>query len=295
VKRILDLHTALVDLLHATGGEDLQLIIGGGYGIYLKREHVRTAGVRTLLKEWPEARSTNDLDLFLRPALLAEPERLKPLVKALTDLGYQVVPGAEKYQFVKPGPGGGRSGRLKIDLLTGPRSRFAGTSARVDDRRVRPRPSVDLHAHPVEEALTLEEGLLVIRIQGETSGAVRHEAEVYLLHPITASMMKLFAFRDRVGDPDNDFGQYHALDLYSALALATEPEWEEALVYSKQHRETPVFTEAANIVDRHFSSLTAEGMLRMRESPYCRPDLQLDDFLSALDELFPSARGERRR
>ncbi|NLE38702.1 MAG: hypothetical protein GX621_11815 [Pirellulaceae bacterium] len=72
------LETALIDLLHETREEDLRLIIGGGYGIYLKREHVRELGVRTLLREWPEARSTNDLDLFLRPELLVDSMRLKP-------------------------------------------------------------------------------------------------------------------------------------------------------------------------------------------------------------------------
>ncbi len=148
---------------------------------------------------------------------------------------------------------------MKIDLLTGPRSRFEGTSAKVDDRRVRPQPSVDLHAHPVEEALTLEEGLLAVTIQGQTSGEVEYEGTVYLLHPMTSAMMKLFAFRDRADDQDKDFGRYHALDLYSVLALASEAEWEEALTLFQRHRETPVFVEAANIVEGRFSSLTSEG------------------------------------
>ena len=48
--------------------------------------------------------------------------QLKPLVSATTDLGYQVVPGAEKYQFLKLGPGGTDAGGVKIDILTGPQS-----------------------------------------------------------------------------------------------------------------------------------------------------------------------------
>lgn len=64
------LRTALLELLFELRHEDLRLIIGGGYGLYLKQEHVRQEGVRTLFREWPEARSTNDLDLFLRPELL---------------------------------------------------------------------------------------------------------------------------------------------------------------------------------------------------------------------------------
>jgi len=71
-----DLQTALLDLLREVKGTDVKLIIGGGFGIYLKTVHVRRLGVRTLLKEWPEPRSTNDLDLFLRPELLIEPAQL---------------------------------------------------------------------------------------------------------------------------------------------------------------------------------------------------------------------------
>ncbi len=284
-----DLQTALVNLLHAVRADDLGLIVGGGYGIYLKHQHVRTTGVRTLLEEWPEIRSTNDLDLFLRPELLMEPARLKPLAAALKSLGYQVVPSAEHYQFVKPGPEGGQAGSLKVDLLTGPRSWFDGTPARFDDRRVRPQPSVGVHAHHVDEALTLEEGLTAVQITGRTSDNIEHSETVHLPHPLTFAMMKLFAFRDRFDDADKDFGRYHALDLYSVLALASEAEWKEAGVLSARYRQTPVFEEASRIVDRYFSTLTSDGMLRMRESPYCRPELQLDDFVSALGELFPIA------
>lgn len=162
------LRSALLELLFDLRHDDLPLIIGGGYGLYLKREQVRLQGMRTLLSEWPEARATNDLDLFLRPELLINPLQLKPLADTLRRLGYQPVRGAEKYQFAKPGPSGGPEGSIKIDLLTGPQSRFRETSAKVDPRRIRPRPSVDLHAHPVDEALTLEDDLLPIHPGRET-------------------------------------------------------------------------------------------------------------------------------
>lgn len=120
------LRTALLDVLHETRDDDLRLIIGGGYGIYLKREHVRQQGRPTLFREWPEARSTT-----------------------------------------------------------------------------------------------------------------------------------------------------------------IEAEWERALALRKVHENEPSIVEAARIADRHFSSLNSDGMLRMRESPYCRPGLQLDEFCKALRELFP--------
>ncbi len=151
-----DLQTSLLDLLHEMEGTDINLIIGGGFGLYLKIYHVQRLGIRTLLNEWPEPRSTNVLDLFLRAELLIEAAKLKPLATAITNLGYQVVPGSEKYQFVKPLPGGPEEGGVKLDFLTGPQSCFQGTVVRADERRARPKPSVGIHAHPVNEALTLE-------------------------------------------------------------------------------------------------------------------------------------------
>jgi len=283
-----DLKTALLDLLYEIRDDDLRLIIGGGYGIYLKREHLRTTGERTLFAEWPEARSTNDLDLFLRPELLIAEERLKPLANALTQLGYDPVEGAEKYQFTKPGPTGGREGSLKIDLLTGPRRCFEGTGVRFDERRVRPRPSVGIHAHPVDEALTLENDLMPVCFEGTTSKGKMHEATVFLPHPFTYAMMKLFAFRDRFNDENKEFGRYHALDLYVVLAMATEVEWKTAQTLSRERHQANEYVEATRIVEQYFGTQTSGGVLRLRESPYWRPELQIVDFLSALRELFPT-------
>ncbi len=285
--RITDLRTALLDLLQKVNDSEIRLIAGGGFGIYLKTDHVRRSGMRTLLDQWPEPRSTNDLDLFLRPELLIESSKLRPLVSAITDLGYQVVPGAEKYQFVKPGPGGTDVFGVKIDILTGPQSRFQGTRVKVDVRRARPRPSVGIHAHPVDEAVTLEEGLLPIVLTGTLSSDEAWESEIFLPHSYTFSMMKLFAFRDRIYDPNKEFGRYHALDLYSILSTTTEEEWRYALKLRDQHGNQPYVLEAGRLVSEHFSALDRLGMVRLRESTYYRPELQLDEFMSALQELFP--------
>jgi hypothetical protein len=190
-----DLQTSLLDLLHEMEGTDIKLIIGGGFGIYLKSDYVKRMGTRTLLREWPEPRSTNDLDLFLRPELIIESAKLRPLADAIYRLGYQVVYGAEKYQFVRPGPKGTVAGSVKIDILTGPQICFQGTSVRVDARRARPNPSVGIHAHPVDEAPTLEEGLLPVRMVRELSSGEPWQAVVFLPHPYSFLMMKLFAFR----------------------------------------------------------------------------------------------------
>ena len=281
------LQTALLDLLYEVEGTDVKIIIGGGYGIYLKTGHVQRLRKRTLFQEWPEPRSTNDLDLFLRPELLIDAQKLKPLAAAISRLGYRVVPGAEKYQFVKPGPGGGEAGSIKIDILTGPRIRFEGTRVKADARRARPNPSVGIHAHPVDETPTLEEGLLTETLTGNLSTGIPWQAEVYLPHPYTFSMMKLFAFRDRLDDADKEFGRYHALDLYTIMATTTEGEWRQALEMRNRYADDPYVREAGLLVSRYFSNLDRMGMIRMRESRYYRLELQLEEFMSAVQELFP--------
>jgi hypothetical protein len=284
---ITDLQTALLDLLEKIRESEIKLIIGGGFGIYLKTNHVKSLDMRTLLDQWPEPRSTNDLDLFLRPELLIESSKLKPMVSAITGLGYQVVPGAENYQFVKPGPGGTNAGSVKIDILTGPQKCFQGTRVKADSRRARPKPSVGMHAHPVDEALTLEEGLLPIMIEGKLNSGDTWESEIFLPHPYTFSMMKLFAFRDRLDDPDKKFGRYHALDLYTILATTTEEEWKYALQLRDQYKNDPFTKEAGRLVSEYFSASERLGMIRLRESHYYRPELQIEKFMSVLQELFP--------
>jgi hypothetical protein len=97
------LKTALLDLLYEVRDTDLQLIVGGGYGIFLKIDHVRRTSTRALFREWPEARSTNDLDLFLRPEILIDSARLNPLPEAISRLGYRVVPEAEPIRETRAG------------------------------------------------------------------------------------------------------------------------------------------------------------------------------------------------
>lgn len=284
---ISDLQTSILDLLHEIRDSEIELIIGGGYGIYLKTQYVLKLNTRTLLQEWPEPRSTNDLDLFLRPELLINPAKLKPLSMVLEKLGYKVVKGAEKYQFLKPGPEGDEIGGIKIDLLTGTQLRFQGTRVKTDKRRVRPNPSVGIHAHPVNEALTLEKGLLPIPIQGNLSSGEAWQGRALLPQPYTFLMMKLFAFRDRMNDLDKEYGRYHALDLYTILATTTEEEWRYAIELSKKYQDQPAAKEAADLVLEYFSDYDKFGIIRLKESRYYRPSLQLDDFVSAFQELFP--------
>ena len=127
-----------------------------------------------------------------------------------------------------------------------------------------------------------------ILLEGKRSSGDLSQAEVFLPHPYTFSMMKLFAFRDRLEDANKEFGRYHAIDLYLIQATTTEEEWRGALEMRDQTVGEPITGEAEQLVSEYFSALDRLGMIRLRESPYYRPELQLDEFMSALQELFPA-------
>lgn len=57
--------TSLLDLLREFDARNVPLIVGGGFGLYLKRRHLSRTGERTLLSSLPAVRSTNDIDMFL--------------------------------------------------------------------------------------------------------------------------------------------------------------------------------------------------------------------------------------
>jgi hypothetical protein len=278
------LRTALLDLLWELQGTGINLIIGGGYGIFLKTIYVRERNLRTLLAEQPEVRSTNDLDLFLRPELLIQPGKLIPFSSAIEKLGYKVIETARNYQFIKPDATG--KGGIKIDLLTGPQSCFSGTTVRTDIRRVRPNPSVGLHAHPVEEAPALEVGLLPIILSGSMSNGTNGEGEISIPHPYSYLLMKIFAFRDRIADESKEFSRYHALDLYNIIATTTEDEWNAFPEFRRRFGDNNQVKEAGIIVKQNFSALNQLGIIRIRESRYFRPELQIGDFISIIKETF---------
>ena len=285
MSELASLEKSLRDLLSKLDSKTFPIILGGGYGLYLRRTILEREGTRTLLEHWPEARSTNDLDLFLRPELLCDSTRLSSLKSALDELGYTPVAGAEHYQFRKDDPDGFIERGIKIDLLTGPSSSFDGTGLRVDERRVRPNPSVKGHAHPTDEAITLDEHLQEVKFQiGEDAELVNKS--VYLPHPFTYFLMKLFAVRDQVDDPAKGNGSHHALDLYSIIAMMTEPQWKQAKEMAKANADSKIGREAHRIVFEMLDALTSQGLLVMRANPYCSDQLQLSEFIELISELF---------
>jgi hypothetical protein len=71
-----DQRTVLLDLRHELEETGTNVMLGRGYGLFLTQEHLASTGATTWIPwdGWPTARSTNDIDLLLRPG---ETERIR--------------------------------------------------------------------------------------------------------------------------------------------------------------------------------------------------------------------------
>ncbi len=281
------LKTSLLDLLHELHDEDLRLILGGGYGLYLKQVHLQNNLIDVMLingEFWPAPRATEDLDILLRTEVVIDANRMGPIRRSLDRLSYTAIPEAKYMQFVKQ-LSGGRF--VKVDLLTGPLGVFANDPrVKVDNRRVRPRQSVNLHAHRMDEALGFEDNTMDIPVEGTLSSGDVYRATIYIPSAFTLLLMKLHAFRDRFQDEKKDLARHHALDIYRIVAMMTEQEFEQTRRQIHEHQQHPVVVEAARIVEEYFGSPESLGLLRLRSHPLWSDGMALAEFLSGLQALF---------
>jgi hypothetical protein len=278
------LRTNLLDLLHALGDDAHRILLGGGYGLYLKQLHLAEAGVRTLIdvELWPSPRATEDLDLMLPADFVGDSRSMTSLRAVLDKLGYKVKEGAEYEQFVRTIT---NTQAVKIDLLTAQLGVLQDFSTiKADRRRASPvaatRPK--LHAHPTDGALSLTEAPAVLEVPGKLSSGQAFAGKVMIPDPFNYLLMKLTAYRDRRDDPDKDLGRHHALDVFRIVAMLTEPE------YDRVHTNLQAFTNDAQVrscvalVRSDFASDTARGVLAMREHQLWQNNSQLPVFLETL-------------
>ena len=92
----------LLDLLAALEGQDIPLIVVGGFGLFLRQEIALASGQDLLYADAPSPRATEDFDVVLKLSLLADVAKMQQLRAALDSLGYRVVENAKEYQFFKP-------------------------------------------------------------------------------------------------------------------------------------------------------------------------------------------------
>jgi hypothetical protein len=279
------LQSSLLDLLHELRDVDFPLIVGGGFGLFLKRLHLESTGSRTLLTQLPQPRATNDLDLFIRVELLADHATMLVMSTALRRLGYQAVPEAKFLQWKRTIDAAGIPHEVKIDFLVGPLG-DRRSNLHVKQPRVRPKKPIELHAYSVEEAIDLEEDPVSISVQGNRSTGEPFQDTVYVPHPFPYLLMKLSAFSDRQNDADRQLGRHHALDVYTLVGLLTESEYECVREKAAQHADSPYLARTRQIVERDFSHETAIGILRLKEHALFQPEFQVAEMRAALQDIF---------
>ena len=257
------LTTTLIDLVRAIGRPDFKLILGGGFGLYLKQLHLqRQSGLQTLLPGdlWPYPRATEDLDVFLPTEVVISLADMQAMRAALDRLDFKPVDEAKFLHFVKPW---GDRGRVKIDMLTGPIfDESMKAKVQFVRPRVRPRGKLELHAYLTEEALEIENALLPLTVEGVGSDG------------------------KPVEDADADLGRHHALDVYRVIAMLTEEDYTLVRAGVQKHTAAQPIHRARLIVSTYFSSPTAIGAIRMKEHSLYTPRMDIDSVIKALAELF---------
>jgi hypothetical protein len=289
VLTIVDQLTAnLLDLLFELEGRKIPLMVGGGYGLYLKRRHLAATGARTLLDSLPAERATNDLDMFLRAELLSNLHRTREFRDAILRLGYKPVEEAKFLQWKKKIDVAGVQQEVKIDVLVGPLGRFR-TKLKRSLPRVRPKGDIQFHAHAVEEAISLEDQPITVEVRGARSNGDLYRGNVEVPEAFPYLMMKLHAFADRKDDDNKDLGRHHALDAYAIVGMMTEPEYERARQIGAERARDLSVERARAIVREDFSQDTATGILRIREHRLFKPEFQLGEFRQVLREVFQTS------
>jgi hypothetical protein len=275
----------LLDLLRQLEGSGVEPTLAGGFGLFLRREWI----AETLIQPIPEARSTEDFDLLLSLAVLADTDKSQALMNALDALGYEVLPSALRFQFKKAGTAWGQSREVKIDLLA-PLPPEGDAVLEADQVRVKRRKGGSpLHGRVTPEAILVEERRMEVSLEGDCPDGRFYSGRVWLPNPLTLYVMKLFAFRDREvggrGGPEPDYARKHAADLYTLTALLRQPDYDDALELARQNRDDSVLKEARQVVGQYFADENSTGVLRVREQPnFSATDLPR--FVQVLEQIF---------
>ena len=275
----------LVKLAEKLKCDDIKLIVGGGYGLILKAEYLRREELVTRFPDFPDDRSTNDIDAFLNSEIITDAPKIEKLKDALEELGFE--PVAKYFQFAVSIDDKDTNLKVKIDFLAPPVAEEEKHLVQIKKPRIRPKAASKIHGYLTEEAVTLEENLISINLTD-----AENPAEVFLPHPFTFLVLKLFALRDRLNDESKDFGAYHAFDIYRIIAMMTEEEWKQAIEMREKFADEPKIQEAREIVGELFSSKELIGVLRIRQHiRLVEIELKEDNIsylIKDLNELFPN-------
>jgi len=262
-------------------------MIGGGYGLFLKQQYLSEhPEIKTLFHpdQLPIARTTEDIDLILRAEVVTDSASMGEIRKAFDALGFVVVETAKYTQFVRKVD----RGQVKIDLLAAPLGQYE-SRVRKDKRRVKPKPSVNLHASRMNEAVAVERDPIALPLSGTLASGETHQTTVHVPQAFSYLLMKLHAFSDRKDDANKDMGRHHALDVYRIVGLMTKDEDELVTCLSAEFQADPYVRSAAEIVARDFKAPEGIGRLRIREHLLHQTSFDLDTLGQELVRIFNGA------
>jgi len=274
-KTLLDLHSRLDQ-------KGIKLVLGGGFGLFLKQLDLSTKETQTLLPvvAWPKPRTTNDLDLFVPLELLVTLADMQEIRAILDELNFEAIQGSQFWQFVLPAT------EVKIDILTGPVTEEAKPQLKMDDnRRVRPKGDLKLHARHTPEALGLHENQEKILVPGQLSDGKEYQGMIHIPSPFSYLMMKITAFGDQVDNEKKDFGRHHALDIYRIVAMLDEEQYAQTKLQFAEHASDPSAQRVVSLVKELFGSTESPGIIRIKEHAFYDNNLDIDAFISALQDL----------
>jgi hypothetical protein len=278
--------TALLDLAAELPELPTPVLVGGGFGLYLKQLHLEEQDVVDTLfppERWAPARATEDIDLLLPTEIIVSSRHMRSIRNALDRLAYK--PEVEHFQFTR----NTSQGRVKIDFLTCDVSREQRSKTRIKPPRVQPVEKVQLHAYLTKEALALGHAPFELTLNGFRSSGEPATLRVYIPNPFTYLLMKLHAFHDRLNDERKNLAAHHAVDIYRIISMLTRDEFELVKSLAASNQEAKPVINAALIVGRAFGTPDSVGVLRLKSGltgAGSLSDDQVHEFISSLKEFF---------
>ena len=239
------------------------LVLTGGYGLFLKQKWLLTEAGRAVptvvhVYQWGDQtpRVTKDLDFIAEVNLIASAEMQRQLDGVLAKQGFTVVPKNARWQFEK------RIDAQRSIVLDfhAPTPHEERDDVRVQARRVKPSPSqgqIGIHGRENPEAFGC--GLHPFNFTID-------DVAVVLPNPITMTIMKLVAMRDRrVASQNANVGQAeraleegqarkHAQDIFRIAAMTTRQESDLAPNVLQLLRPTAVYAAASETFLQLFGS-----------------------------------------
>lgn len=280
---------------------DPTIVLAGGYGLFLKQRwlqaqviplrnddgdtvttvdgdsiQVRMIDSLVPLDRWlaQEPRVTKDLDFVAQINLIADSNMQQQIDQALNDHRYAVVEDNARWQFKKS-----LDEKIVIVEFHAAPPATLSPGLRIDERRVRPNPSLHMGIHGRNNPEAAGCNLRPFQFTLETT-------RVSVPNPVTWSMMKLTAMRDRFiraqdenSTPENrEKAQFqaikHAQDVCRILGLMTRDESDKVPSIVATLQSLPIFSNTKLIAGEFFGKEDGSGR-RSASAQWRQEDLSI--------------------